>query len=686
MKKILKQNIWTFILIAFSIPVLHVQSQPIPSKQSLAVLKYAPLPLGAIKPKGWLYYQLLTMKNGSTGHLDEYYPKIKNDNGWLGGKSDGWEETPYWLDGALPLAYLLNDDTLKAKVLKYVNWTLDHQRASGFFGPYTKEELAGKTTADCTNGADWWPRMIMLKVLQQYYSATNDARIIPFMTKYFHYQLSNLKKCSLGKWSEWATSRGGDNVMIVYWLYRITGDKSLLQLGDLLYKETTPWTTLLGARNWVMNAAAQQNDAHWMDRHGVNVAMGIKLPAIYYEAAKNKAYLDSLKTGYADIMTLHGEPHGMFSADEDLHGNEPSQGTELCAVVETMFSLEEILSITGDLSYADAIERICFNALPAQTTDDYISRQYFQMANQVEIKRGVYDFSLPFDKGMNNVFGPYAGYTCCTANMHQGFTKFVENLWYKIPSNGLAALLYSPNSVTAKVGNTNTSVTIDEQSKYPFNDEIHFIMHTHKAVAFPLELHIPQWCKTASVLINGKLMQIKNTGRSVTLNRTWNNDDSIVLKLPMKIITTNWARNSRAVERGPLVYALKINEKWTKDSLPAGERNYSNGYYYNVEPESDWNFGLLKSMIDDSANHVRVITHPFDETKPWSQNNIPIEIITTGKQIPAWKLDINGVAILPVTTRENIYQGEADKEEKEITLIPYGCTKLRIVAFPVVPE
>ena len=80
------------------------------------------------------------MRDGTTGHLDEVYGKLKNDNGWLGGKGDGWEETPYWLDGAVPLAYLLDDATLKAKVLKYINWTIGHQRPSGYFGPITKAE------------------------------------------------------------------------------------------------------------------------------------------------------------------------------------------------------------------------------------------------------------------------------------------------------------------------------------------------------------------------------------------------------------------------------------------------------------------------------------------------------------------------------------------------------------------
>ncbi|MFN2440338.1 MAG: beta-L-arabinofuranosidase domain-containing protein, partial [Chitinophagaceae bacterium] len=76
--------------------------------------------------------------------------------------------------------------------------------------------------------------------------------------------------------------------------------------------------------------------------------------------------------------------------DEDLHGNAPTQGTELCAIVESMFSLEHAIGVTGDTHYMDALERMTFNALPAQTTDDYNHKQYFQIANQVHIKKGVF--------------------------------------------------------------------------------------------------------------------------------------------------------------------------------------------------------------------------------------------------------------------------------------------------------
>jgi DUF1680 family protein len=640
---------------------------------------YTEVPLSAIRPEGWLRHQLEIMKDGSTGRLDEIHPKISDDNGWLGGEGDGWEETPYWLDGAVPLAYLLDHADLKAKVLRYVNWTLDHQRASGYFGPITTQERENGveiTAGNCEAGEDWWPRMIMLKVLKQYYSATADERVIPFMTKYFHYQLNALDSCTIGKWTEWAASRGADNVMMVQWLYRLTGDRNLLILADRIDAQSYPWSEWLGNRDWVINAAAQQNHDHWMRRHAVNIGMALKAPAVNYQRTGDEHYLDALNTGWNDLMTLHGLPMGIFSGDEDLHGNDPTQGIELCSIVESMFSLEQIIAITGKVQYMDALERMTFNALPTQTTDDYNMKQYFQVANQVQVSRGVFDFSLPFDRGMNNVFGLRSGYTCCTSNMHQGWTKFACHLWYLTPDNGVAALEYAPSQLSVQLAGSN--LIIREKTDYPFGEVIDFEIDLDKAVAFPFQLRIPSWCREATISLNGEVHSTESGGQVISINRTWNDGDKVSLRLPMEVATSNWGKNSRTIERGPLVYALKLGERWEKGNEPV------EGDYYSIYPTDDWNYGLTEAVVKDPQGKSEVKMKEIRDPFIWNQEHAPVEILVPAKKIPGWKA-MNGVAHQPVTDRNGIYKGEVDEEIKTITLIPYGCTKVRVVAFPVVP-
>ncbi len=644
-------------------------------------LAYTELPLGAIQPKGWMLHQLQIMRDGTTGHLDEVHDKIKKDNGWLGGKGDGWEETPYWLDGAVPLAYLLKDKALQQKVLQYINWTIDHQRPSGYFGPITPDEREKQqeiTADECQRGEDWWPKMVMLKVIQQYYTATNDARVIPFMSRFFKYQLASLKKCPIGKWTDWSASRGIDNAMMAQWLHGITKEPYLVELASLIESQSFDWNTWLTNRDWVINAAAYQNNDTWMRRHGVNVGMALKSPAITYQRTGDAKYLTGLKTGFHDLMTLHGLPMGIFSADEDLHGNDPTQGAELCAIVESMFSLEKIIAITGDISYMDALERMTYNALPTQTTDNYNEKQYFQMANQIQVSRGVFNFSLPFDREMNNVFGMRSGYTCCLANMHQGWTKFVQHLWYGTPTKGIAALEYAPCAITTKVGAAQTEVTIEESTSYPFEEIIQFSLSTKKEVAFPLQLRIPSWCVEAIIALNGQPLRKEKGGQIVTIDRTWKNKDKLTLELPMQPTVTTWGRNSRAVERGPLVYALKMGERWEKSTQK------DEGDYFSIFPTTPWNYGLLEKNVNDPVQTLTVKkVKPVTPDFIWNQANAPIEIIADARKIPGWKL-VGEVAAQPVTERSGIYKGAVSDTLEKITLIPYGCTKLRVVAFPVV--
>ncbi|MBZ4191035.1 beta-L-arabinofuranosidase domain-containing protein [Niabella beijingensis] len=668
------------ILLLFLAPAAAAQEQPHLTEAIRYVPRvFTPFDIGAVKPEGWLMDQLKTVAANSTGHLDETHDKIKNDNGWLGGKGDGWEETPYWLDGAVPAAYLLNDAPLKEKVVKYINWTLDHQRPSGYFGPLTKyERETGKpvTVAVADKGEDWWPKMVMLKVLQQYYSATKDKRVVPFMLRYFRYQEAALKKAPLSKWTEWAVSRGSENMLVVQWLYSITKEPFLLKLAAMVRDQSLPWSSMFGGRDWVMNAAAFQNNKSWMTRHGVNVGMAIKEPALNYERTGNRKYIDILNTGWKDIMLLHGLPNGIFSADEDLHGNLPTQGTELCAIVETMFSMEEALSITGELQFADALERMTFNAFPPQTTADFNRKQYFQIANQVEVDRGVYDFSLPFDRQMNNVFGARSGYSCCLANMHQGWPKFVRNLWHRSGSNGIAALVYGPSELTTTIGSI--PVTIAERTTYPFNDEILFEIKTGTAVVFPFLLRIPSWCQKPELWVNNEIQTPVTQQGLVTLHRTWKEGDVVRLRLPMTVQVSNWGRNSRAIERGPLVYALKLNEK------AATGTEASEGMYETLTTTDPWNYGLLKKIVDDPSG-LKVTVEPLKHNFRWVQDQAPVTITATGKRIPAWHAEKGRVADQPVSDREGIYKGTVAAGAYPLTLIPYGFTRLRIVAFPVVP-
>jgi hypothetical protein len=454
---------------------------------------YLELPLGAIQPEGWLKEMLLRQKSGTTGHLDEWYPQVMGPrNGWLGGDGDQWERGPYWIDGLLPLAYILNDPELIAKTKPWIEWALNSQQPDGYFGP--SADYPAEKGLQRDNSHDWWPKMVMLKVLKQYYSATGDERVIKLLTSYFRYQLNKLPEFPLGHWTFWAEFRACDNLMVIYWLYNITGDAFLLELADLIYKQAFNFTDAFLSGDHLSCPGSL---------HCVNTAQGFKMPAVYYQQHPEQKYADALKKGFADLRKNFGQPQGLFGGDESLHSNNPTQGSELCSAVEMMFSLETILAITGDMQYADHLEKVAFNALPTQITDDFTARQYFQQPNQVMVTRHFRNFDVNHD-GTDVCFGLFTGYPCCTSNMHQGWPKFTQNLFFATPDRGISALVYAPSKVKVLVSDS-IPVEIWEETDYPFNDKIRFILNfieNQNTGRFPFHLRIPLWCQNPEVQIN----------------------------------------------------------------------------------------------------------------------------------------------------------------------------------------
>lgn len=630
---------------------------------------YMELPLGSIRPEGWLREMLIRQKNGATGQMDKLYPLVMGQrNGWLGGDGDQWERGPYWIDGLLPLAYLLDDDKLKKKAQPWIEWTLKSQREDGFFGP--EKDYPGEPGIQRDNSQDWWPRMVMLKVLQQHYSATGDERVISFMRNYFQYQLKTLPQKPLGHWSFWAELRGCDNLQAVYWLYNITGDSFLLELAKIIHKQSFSFVDMI-----------DRGDLRRINTiHCVNLAQGIKEPVIYYQQDPDKKYIQAVKKGFQDIRQFHGQPQGMYGGDEALHGNNPTQGSELCSAVELMYSLEKMMEITGDIDFADHLERIAFNALPTQVSDDFMTKQYFQQANQVMVTRHRRNFDQEHG-GTDITFGLLTGYPCCASNMHQGWPKFTQNLWYATPDGGLAAFVYSPSEVTAEVGK-NCTVKISEETSYPFSDKIRFVIRSvdakGKKTMFPLHLRIPKWCKLAEIQVNGKPESAVQGGQTSIINRTWTEGDYVELRLPMEVSTSSWYENAVAIERGPLVYALKMEEKWERKEFH--EQGFGT-HYYEVTSATPWNYGLIdfdRSKINETAK-VTIHTSKQESNFPWNLENAPIDIKMKARLIPTWQLYNEMAGPQPYS-----FNSGAEGEEKEITLIPYGCTTLRISEFPIV--
>ena len=639
------------------------------SRAPLQQTHFIKLPSGSIEAGGWLNKMLGLQRDGLTGNLGEISIWLtKKNNAWLNkeGKGDyGWEELPYWLKGYLDIAYMLKDQKMISESKFWIDAVLNNQRDNGDFGPDVKKK----------GRRDLWTNMPMLWCLQSYYEFTKDPRVIPFITRYFKYELavpdSNFLK------DYWENSRGGDNLTSVYWLYNITGESWLLELAGKIDRNTANWRQPDNLPNW----------------HNVNIAQSFKEPATFYLQSHDTADLAASYQDFKLIRKIFGQvPGGMFGGDESSRKgyDDPRQAIETCGMVEQMTSDEMLLANTGDPFWATNCEDIAFNTFPAAFMPDYTSLRYLTAPNMV-----ISD-SKNHSPGIDNngpflVMNPFSS-RCCQHNHAAGWVYYAENSWMATPDNGIAAQLYTEGRVKALVGN-GASVTITETTHYPFDGNINFTINTDKPVNFPLYLRVPEWCNGALVKLNGKRINVKGSGNKyIRLETEWKKGDKISLYLPMQLLVRKWKenKNSVSINYGPLTYSLKIDEIYKKQDskiTAIGDSRWQPGAdpkkwpSYEIFPGSNWNYGLLI----DEEHPERSITILHKEwpknNDPFTNANAPIELIIKAKQIPEWGIDQYGLCgILPVSPVKT------DQPASFVKLIPMGGARLRISAFPVIQE
>ncbi|CAA9562112.1 MAG: GH127 / GH146 [uncultured Thermomicrobiales bacterium] len=625
---------------------------------------FRPLPLGQVRPEGWLLEQLRIQADGLSGHLDEFWPDIA-DSAWIGGKSDGWERGPYWLDGMVPLAFLLDDARLKAKVHHWADYILAHQQPDGWFGTVRDKRISGRGDqrpgrAHYSYEHDSWPRYILLKALIQYHEVTGDKRVIPAMLRFLRRLDEVLEE---GPPRAWARFRWADLVVSVHWLFERTGEPWLLNLADRVAASGFDWRGLFERYPYRWRTIGEEQD---LTSHVVNNAMAVKAGGVRYRQTGDPADRDAVAQMIAELDRYHGQATGMFSGDEHLAGRNPSQGTELCAVVEYMYSLETLISILGEPALADRLEMIAYNALPATFSPDMWTHQYVHQVNQaicVVAEDRVYTSNGPDA----NTFGVEPHFGCCTSDMHQGWPKFTASLWMHSADDGLAAVAYAPCSVRTDV--RGVPVRIDVATGYPFDETIRISVHAETPVSFPLHLRIPGWADEAQVQIEGGDPSLAAASGFHRVDRQWEGTTILRLSLPMRPRIERRDHGSVSLYRGPLLFALPVGEEWREIGGQAPHADWE------VHPTTPWNVALDVEATDPDAS-VSLTQAPVSSI-PFSPDGAPLMAHVRGAHLPGWTLEHNAAGPVPhspVTTGEEI---------EELTLIPFGATNLRIAEFPV---
>ena len=598
-----------------------------------------------IRPQGWLLRQLKLEAEGLCGNLDRVWPDVR-DSAWIGGEREGWERVPYWLDGFVPLAYLLEDRDLIARAKRYIDQILARQEADGWICPVAKE---------LRSHYDTWAVLLISKVLTRYYECSGDERIPDALYRLMknYYELLSEGAVGLRKWGAYRWYEGFPALRLLQSRYSedwIPAVAALLRRLGIDYREVEP-TWVRPLNQWTY------------DTHIVNLCMMLKSEVLSCDLLGERE--SGLAEHYYRILKKYnGTAVGTFTGDECLSGISPTQGTELCAVVELMDSMEQIYAYTGASVWAERLERVAFNALPAALTDDMWAHQYVQLVNQID--------ATPFPgKSYFRTNGPEAHrfglephFGCCTANFGQGWPKLALSAFLR-SGKGVHCAVPLPSAVSLEWKGVPVRVTL--QTDYPFRNRLLFRVDATEKTDMELTVRIPSFARDLTV--NGIPQKHRGILRFGGFPK---GTTEIGICFEADPLLEGRPHRMHCLRYGSLIFSLPVQSEirrveYTRDGV---ERKYP--YCdYDYQGVSDWNLAFACRNFRIEEGEVGEI--PFSSTNP------PLRIHTSMCHIDWGLADGYERVCAPVPRSRKCLDKPAER-----ILIPYGCAKLRMTEFPLV--
>jgi DUF1680 family protein len=544
------------------------------------------------------------------------------------------------------------------KVTGYIGTIVERQRSDGWYGPY-EVDPEGRPY-------DLWAILLANKMMVQYHEATGDDNALHAVEASLRTLASELGHTPLHNWGRF---RWFEGLIPTFYLYERTGEPWLLDLAKRLREQGFDYSEYY-RREDVTLSTPRRGLWTW-EKHVVNTGMMIKAAALAWRLEGVDSQRDEATRMLAILDRYHGQVNGMFTGDECLAGKNPVQGTELCAVVEFMYSLELAMSVLGDPALGDRLERVAFNALPATFTPDMWAHQYDQQVNQVQCTHNP-DHMWTTNGPESNLYGLEPNYGCCTANMHQGWPKFASHLWMTTSDDGIAAVAYAPSEARFESGSVPVTVALD--TDYPFREDLGITVSVDSEVSFPLVLRVPAWTDGATLRVEGESEQRLEPGSFHRLERIWSGSTILSLRFPMRPSVTVRYNEAVAVERGPLVFCLDIEEEWTRINADVPGRELPHGDF-EVRPASSWNYAL-ELPEEDPESAIRSVEQPVGEL-PFSPDGAGMACYVVGRLLPNWGMAHGWAA----EVRPGVQ--ESSEPIEQLKLIPYGCTNIRVTEFPL---
>ena len=635
--------------------------KPIFNRAPLSQNTLTPLSLGAIHPEDWLLEQVQMQADGITRQYDAICSHIGAKGEWLADENGDFSAAAYYLDGMIALGWTLGDEDYKQRARAMIEWIIASQQESGWFGPADND--------------DYWPLMLALRALKNYFTAETDKRVLVLMDRFFKYAYKNLGEHPM---KEWAVARGAEMMETALWLYNITGQKYLPELCKKLREQTLDWANFFHtfsnampmskSQRWerLREALGEEKDepltadkrpyfhCQFHYTHGVNLAMGLKTPGVVNMFKSGFKEQGGFRFGWEKLMKHHGIASGIFTCDSHLNGSSPTQGTSLQAIVELLNTMETLIGV-GDFGPdpADILEKIAYNALAAAFTPDMTAYQRMQQANQLKISREARKWYSEGDDV--NLFRRAQNELDC-ASCHQAWPKFAASQWYATNDGGVYAISYAPCTVRTVLDGVPARIRVS--GGYPFTQNVEISVNVKQSAEFPLYLRIPFWARQSMIYLpDGEIMQVR-AGEPACIRRKWSSGDIIKLEMPAVPRITRWYHQSGAIEVGPLLMALRPEVSWneTIDGICA-------------EAGEGWNRALVR---DEPMKLIQI----EEDISSFGHGESAVGVMVKCAKID-WTMDGGNCAAVPMVPKLN-------KEALDIVeLVPYGDAPLRICEFPI---
>jgi hypothetical protein len=630
---------------------------------------FLPLPPGAVEPAGWLRDWAESARNGITGHLDERHPTFAD--GWKGTPiqapganpdGTGWplEQSAYWLDGAVRLGFVLHDQALVAKIRARLDPIVERVNRAAFGTSFIYWRPGYKP-----DGFESWANSQMGRALVALYQGSGDRRVLDALAKVYADYPAAMGGIGLGG----VLVSGLCNLDPMLETYSYSGDRRILERA---LRAVSQPEVAREIRGWPEGRLSPGHTDIFYEN--------IRLPAVVYPWSGDPVHLAATLAAFRWLDENHALPYGVASGEEFASGIGAFRKTETCDVTSMLLASSWAYRVEGSAAWGDRMERAFFNAGAAPAARDFETMCYYQSPNRIQ------SASLPCEQP--NAPGPEGNrfhslgcptVLCCVGAINRIIPNYVIHMWMATRDNGLAATLYGPSRVTARVG-AGTPVTISAETDYPFGEEIRMAVEPESAAEFPLYLRIPGWCGAPEISVNGSPVGTAADARGfVRIARTWAKGDGVAIRLPMRPkvergFETEFPAANReyfsfeppevfshrrlpyaSVVLGPLLFSLPIADV-DANTPAAGAR---------------WRYAI---DTDGRRSDGGIVVERRAMPRPWDwPADAPVMLEARARAFDWQPTDAQALPNGPV----------AGAAPETLRLVPYGCTKFRISMFPV---